>query len=133
MVKVQKNLVLIDNVPTANIKSTHFLGLIIDENLLSYSLPQRLTKILESFGKMCYLLNAKVSLNLYYSMIYPFITYSNIAWSSNYFSLAKKSGENYYLLSSKKSLITPVSQTWHTLHFSNQQTSNCSICIWFIK
>lgn len=73
--------VMIDNVSVVNVKSTGFLGVLIDENL-SWKRYVSLTtsKIAKNNGLISHL----VSLSLYYSMIYPFISYSNIAWASTH-------------------------------------------------
>ena len=87
--KLNENLtVLIDNVPITNVNSTRFLGVLIDKNL-SWKphislISSKIAKTIGIIGKICYLLNTKVSLNLYYSMIYPFISYCNIAWASTH-------------------------------------------------
>lgn len=80
--------VLIDNVPITKVKSTRFLGVLIDENMswkpqISF-ITSKIAKNIGIMGKNRYLLNSTVSLNLYYSMIYPFISYCNIAWASTH-------------------------------------------------
>ena len=77
--------VLIDNVSITKVKSTRFLGVLIDENI-SWKphislITSKIAKNIGIIGKICYLLNTTVSLNLYYSMVYPFISYCNIAWA----------------------------------------------------
>jgi hypothetical protein len=67
---------------------TKFLGVYIDENLNWKShIGHVCNKIAKSVGiifKSRFLLSAKTKLSLYYSLIYPYLSYCNVAWSSTY-------------------------------------------------
>ena len=68
--------------------TTKFLGVYIDENLNWKShIGHVCNKIAKSVGiifKSRFLLSAKTKLSLYYSLIYPYLSYCNVAWSSTY-------------------------------------------------
>jgi hypothetical protein len=76
----------IDNVAINQVKTTKFLGVIINENL-SWSdhidvVTSKCNKNLGVIRKLSYILPREVLLSLYYTLIYPYINYCNIAWAS---------------------------------------------------
>ena len=63
--------------------TTKFLGVYIDENLNWKShIGHVCNKIAKSVGII--FKSAKTKLSLYYSLIYPYLSYCNVAWSSTY-------------------------------------------------
>lgn len=91
--------VLIDNVSITNVDTICSVGLLIDLGNLLYLgniifhlfhqphillISSKFAKNIGIIGKICFLLNTKVSLTLHYSMIYPFISSCNIAWASTH-------------------------------------------------
>ena len=67
---------------------TKFLGVYIDEHLswkdhISY-LCKQISKPIGMLFRSRFYLSSKTKLILYYSLIYPYITYCNSTWSSTY-------------------------------------------------
>ena len=68
--------------------ATKFLGVYVDEHLtwkdhISY-LCKQISKSIEMLFMSRFYLSSKTKLTLYYSLIYPYITYCNSTWSSIY-------------------------------------------------
>ena len=71
---------------------------VIDENLswkshISY-ICKKVSKSTGIIFRCRYYLSTKTKLSLYYSLVYPYLTYCNIVWSSNY----KTNRKRIYLL-----------------------------------
>ena len=68
--------------------ATKFLGVYIDEHLTwKYHISYLCKQISKSIGMLFrsrFYLSSKTKLTLYYSLIYPYITYCNSTWSSTY-------------------------------------------------
>ena len=68
--------------------STKFLGVTIDQNLnwIEHNklITQKVAKNLNIIRHIMKFINKKAILNLYYSLIHPYLTYCNIIWSFNY-------------------------------------------------
>ena len=68
--------------------TTKFLGLYIDEHLTWKDhiscLCKQMSKSIEILFRSRFCLSSKTKLTLYYSLIYPHITYCNTIWSSTY-------------------------------------------------
>ena len=74
--------------PITQVTSTTFLGVIIHERLnwkihISY-VCKKISKSIGIIGKFRSLLHHKCLLTLYYSLIYPYLTYCNIIWGATY-------------------------------------------------
>lgn len=70
--------------------STKFLGIFLDQNLnwkthINY-IALKISKNIGVINKLKYLLPKNVLLSLYYTMIFPYLTYGNIVWASTYHS-----------------------------------------------
>ena len=70
------------------VKSTKFLGIRIDEHMtwkthISY-ITNKTSKLSGIVAKLRHYLDIKTLRNIYYTMIYPYLTYCNIVWGSNY-------------------------------------------------
>ena len=71
-----------------HVASTKFLGIIIDDKL-NWSLhinyvASKISKNIGVISKIGSFVDGKILIMLYYSLIYPYLTYCNIAWASNY-------------------------------------------------
>ena len=70
-----------------------FLGVIIDEHLtwinhINY-VKSKISINTGFLSRICNFVSIKTALMLYYSLIYPYLIYCNIAWASNYPSRLK--------------------------------------------
>ena len=79
------NLIIkINNANIDRVRTTKFLGVIIDEKLTwSYHINYIATKISKSIGVICRVrkvLNGNILRNLYFTFIYPYLLYCNIVW-----------------------------------------------------
>ena len=70
--------------------SGQFLGVIIDQHLAWKShisfVSKKILKTVRIIAKARFYPSSKSLLTLYYSLVYPYLTYSNVAWSSTYYS-----------------------------------------------
>ena len=71
-----------------------FLGVFIDENLSwKFHIDHICKKVSKSTGiiyRSRFLLSMKTKLSLYYTLIYPYLTYCNVIWSSTYVTNVKR-------------------------------------------
>ena len=71
------------------VKSTKFLGIRIDEHItwrkthISY-ITNKISKLSGVIAKLRHYLDINTLRNVYYTMIYPYLTYCNIVWGNNY-------------------------------------------------
>jgi len=70
------------------VSETKFLGVYVDENFtwkphISFVCKQ-ISKSVGIIFRSRYCLSSNTKLTLYYTLIYPYITYCNSAWSSTY-------------------------------------------------
>jgi len=79
---------LINNKSLTQENSIRYLGIYIDSNLNWKSHINYITKKIKhsigSLSKLRYYLNSKTLLDLYYALVYPFLTYCLIAWGNTY-------------------------------------------------
>ena len=80
----------IDNEAVTQVKTTKFLGVIIDCNLtwkehISY-ISGKIPKGVGILIKVRKYLNKTTLMNLYYTFVYPYLIYCNHVWGSTYFS-----------------------------------------------
>jgi Reverse transcriptase (RNA-dependent DNA polymerase) len=79
---------LIDNVPIPQLTKVNFLGVIIDQNLTWQDhisqISLKLAKNIGIISRISYKLPSHILLNLYYSLINPYLMYCNMVWASNY-------------------------------------------------
>ena len=82
------NELLIDNKIIPEVLTTKFLGVHIDQNLKwKTHITEISNKIKKNIGiikRVSYLLPLYVLTDLYYTLIYPYLTYCNLIWSSTY-------------------------------------------------
>lgn len=78
----------IDDISINNVRSARFLGVILDDSLSwkphISATSTKIAKVVGILGKIRHLINKKVSVMLYYSMLYPYINYCNVAWASTH-------------------------------------------------
>ena len=79
---------LINNTPIEQVESAKFLGVHIDQHLTwTVHINHISAKIAKNVGiltRIAYLLPKTTRLNLYYALIYPYLTYCNMIWSATY-------------------------------------------------
>jgi hypothetical protein len=87
--KIYKNIsIIFDKIQLVQKQSIKFLGVVIDENLswklhISY-ICKKISKFTGIIFRCRYYLSTKTKLSLYYTLVYPYLTYCNKVWSSNY-------------------------------------------------
>ena len=93
--------------PIEQLKYTKFLGLLFDEELSwKYHIDEVTNKISKMSGvltKARHYLSLKTLQTLYNTMVYPYLSYCNIIWTSTYstslkslFIIQKKNSSDYY-------------------------------------
>ena len=84
----EKNKIYINNNLLSNVSSVKFLGVNIDENLCFKNhcqfVSKKVSKSLGIIKKVKPYLKTSTLLTLYYSLIYPHISYCNLIWASTY-------------------------------------------------
>jgi hypothetical protein len=80
--------------PICQVDSTKFLGVVLDQHLswkkhINY-ISQKIAKNIGIISRISYLLPKSIRLNLYYSLILPYLSYCNLIWASNYDSRIHK-------------------------------------------
>ena len=80
----RKNLIEIDGIIIETVNCTKFLGVIVD-NKLTWTqhineLCNKVTKVIGIIRKVRHILNRKTLVNLYYTFIFPYLSYCNIVW-----------------------------------------------------
>ena len=78
----------INNQSLTEENSTRYLGIYIDSNLnwkshINY-IAKKVKRSIGTLSKLRYYLNSKTLLDLYYALVYPFLTYCIIAWGNTY-------------------------------------------------
>ena len=89
--KVNVNVPLtLENTVIKQVMETKFLGVLIDQHL-SWKphidfVSKKISKSVGIIAKARFYLSSQTLMTLYYSLVYPFLTYCNVAWSSTYCS-----------------------------------------------
>ena len=78
----------INNISFNRVSSIRYLGVLIDEHLswlthISY-VQNHVSRNIGIISRIRPFVNTKVALLLYFSLVYPYITYCNIIWASTY-------------------------------------------------
>ena len=73
--------------------SVKYLGIIIDSNLfwksqVSY-IARKIKRNIGIFSKLRYYVNSDILIELYYALLYPFLTYGLIFWGNTYSSITQ--------------------------------------------
>jgi hypothetical protein len=78
----------IDNVDIPQVSSSKFLGVYIDQHLKWTThineVAKKISKNIGIIRRISYLLPLNVLKNLYFTLIYPYINYCNLIWTSTY-------------------------------------------------
>ena len=90
--KINVNVLLVfENTVIKQVIEIRFLDIVIDHHLswkpyISLVSKKISKSIIGIIAKACFYLSFKTLLSLYYSLVYPYLTYCNVAWSSTYCS-----------------------------------------------
>jgi len=84
----------IEGQPITQVDSTKFLGVFLDQHLswkthINY-ISQKIAKNIGIIYRLSYILPKPIRINLYYTLVYPYLSYCNLIWSSTYESRVKK-------------------------------------------
>ena len=78
----------IDNIIIPKVEISKFLGVLIDQHLKwNYHINAISKKIMKNTGiikRISHLLPPQILKNLYYALIYPYLTYCNLIWTATY-------------------------------------------------
>lgn len=84
---------LINDTPITQTSTSKFLGVIVDHHLTwkdhIITITNKIAKNIGVLHRIKHCLPKAVLLNLYYSLIFPYLSYCNISWGSNYPSRLK--------------------------------------------
>ena len=93
-VPLAKGTVTINNLPIPQVSTTKFLGIYVDQFLTWKDhiahISAKIAKNIGILSRVAYLLPTSIRLNLYYSIVHPYLNYCNIIWASNYPSRLKR-------------------------------------------
>ena len=124
--KTHKNIsIIFDKTKLVQKQSTKFLGVVIDENLswklhISY-ICKKISKSTRIIFRCRYYLSTKTKLSLYYTLVYSYLTYCNIVWSSNY----KTNLKRIYLL--QKRIVRALKNLDYHAHLCKTNTKQFTI------
>ena len=78
----------IDSIIIPKVETSKFLGVLIDQHLKwNYHINAISKKIMKNTGiikRISHLLPPQILKNLYYALIYPYLTYCNLIWTATY-------------------------------------------------
>jgi len=84
----------INGIPITKVSSTKFLGVHVDQHLTwnehIRSISDKIAKSIGILTRTAYLLPSCIRLKLYYSLVYPYLTYCNMVWASTYDSRLRR-------------------------------------------
>ena len=84
----------IESIQMPQVASTRFLGIIIDESLSwreqIFDVCRKVSKSIGIIRRVRNLISKKCLLTLYYSLIYPYLSYCNIVWGSTFTTSLQK-------------------------------------------
>ena len=79
---------LVGDIPISQVESTKFLGVTVDQHLTwknhINNIASKISKNIGILARTCFLLPTNIRLNLYYSMVHPYLTYCNLIWALTY-------------------------------------------------
>ena len=78
----------INDVPITQVNSTKFLGVYVDQHMTwkehIHNIAIKIAKNVGILARTSYLLPQPIRMKLYYSLVYPYLTYCNLIWASTY-------------------------------------------------
>jgi hypothetical protein len=78
----------INGTPITKVASTKFLGVHVDQHLSwkehINAISNKIAKNVGILSRTSYLLPTSIRLKLYFSLVYPYLTYCNMVWASTY-------------------------------------------------
>jgi len=78
----------INGVPIIQVDSTKCLGVYVDQHLTwkvhIKNISSKIAKNIGILSRISYLLPSYTRITLYYSLIYPYLSYCNMVWASTY-------------------------------------------------
>ena len=87
-IPITNNELLIDNKIIPQVYTTKFLGVHIDQHLKWKvhidEISKKNSKSIGIIKRVSYLLPSHVLINLYFTLVYPYLSYSNLIWTSTY-------------------------------------------------
>lgn len=103
----------LNNVLITEVVSTKFLGVIVDSHLTwsdhIMTISKKISKNIGVILRIRHCLPPHILVNLYYSLIFPYISYCNISWGSNY-----PSRLNHLFILQKRAIRTIFKIAWRT-------------------
>src|SRR6218665_2891444 len=82
------NTLYINNTPLVQTDSSKFLGVLIDSHLTWKDhimlVTKKVSKSIGIIARIKHCIHHKILLKLYYTLIFPYLSYCNIIWGSNY-------------------------------------------------
>ena len=136
-----QSLIHIDNFQIPQVISVKFLGVHLDQHLTwNIHIAQLASKISKNVGilsRIAYLLPNHLRLNLYHSLVHPYLSYCNMVWASNYVTRLKRliiiQKRAVRIISGTMSR-EPTTQTFHRLKIQNlEQIRVTQICEFIFK
>jgi hypothetical protein len=109
------NDLIIDDKTIPQVSSTKFLGVYIDQHLKwkvhIEEINKKITKNIGILKRISHVIPSHILLNLYFTLIYPYLTYCNIVWTSTYIT-----NLNNLIISQKKAVrvVTKSPRNSHT-------------------
>jgi len=84
----QHPLLSINGTPLSPVESTKFLGVYVDQHLTwndhIKSISSKIAKNIGIIARTARILPPSIRLNLYYTLVYPYLAYCNLVWASTY-------------------------------------------------
>jgi len=80
--------IIVDGKNLCQVLNTKYLGVFIDSHLnwkdqVTY-LAKKVKRNIGALSKLRHFTSPEILINLYYSLVYPFFTYGNVAWGNTY-------------------------------------------------
>jgi len=84
----------INNIELSSVNSTKFLGVYVDNHLTwkehIYKISSKIAKNIGILARTSHILLTTIRIKLYYSLVYPYLTYCNMVWAATYGSRLRR-------------------------------------------